>query len=75
MSFTEIENEALQLSQEERALLAEHLLSSLDEGQTGLYEELWLEEAERRIAAYRAGTMTARPAEDVFRDAHRKLGG
>ena len=75
MSFAEIENEALQLSEQERARLAERLLSSLGENTTGLNEELWLEEAERRYEEYRRGTMPARAAEDVFRDAYRKLGG
>ena len=73
MSFTEIEHEALRLSEQERALLAEHLLSSLGDG-SGLNEQLWLEEAERRYGEYLAGAMPARVAEEVFRDAYRKLG-
>ena len=75
MSFTEIENEALRLTEQERAMLAEHLLASLDEGATGLNEELWLDEAERRLEEYRAGKTTAFTAEEVFNDARRMLGG
>ena len=75
MSFTEIENEALRLSEQERALLAEHLLSSLGGEETGLNEKRWLEEAERRYEEYRAGTMPSRVAEEVFRNAHRNLDG
>ena len=75
MCFTEIENEALQLSEKERARLAERLLSSLGGDVTGLNEQLWLEEAERRYEEYRRGAMPARVAEEVFRDAYRKLEG
>lgn len=75
MSFVEIQNEALQLSETERAALAERLLASLDEGVTGLNEELWLDEAERRLEEYRVGKTTAITAEEVFNDARRMLGG
>jgi hypothetical protein len=39
MNFTEIENEALRLSEQERAILAEHLLSSLGGEETDLNEK------------------------------------
>ncbi len=75
MSFTEIENEALRLSERERVVLAERLLASLDDEPTDLNEELWLKEAQWRLEEYRAGKMTARPAEEVFRDLRRMLDG
>ncbi|HPO17109.1 MAG TPA: addiction module protein [Candidatus Hydrogenedentes bacterium] len=73
MSLTQIEDEALKLTEQERAILAERLLDSLDGDSAGLNEERWLDEAERRYRAYKAGQLSARPAEEVFRDAYRCL--
>ena len=70
--LSEIEEEALQLSVSERALLAQHLIESLDASDTAENERLWVEEAERRFQAYREGRIASRPASDVFRAA---LGG
>lgn len=36
-------------------------------------EAAWLEEAERRYQAYRQGTLTAKPAEQVFCEAKSQL--
>ena len=67
-------NEVLPLTRDleltDRAKLAEHLLTSLDEPTDAEVERLWLEEARRRLAAYRAGQVGAIPAEEVF---HRAL--
>ncbi len=52
----------------ERAQLAEALLHSLEELDDAENERLWVEEAERRYAAYKAGKTTARPADEVFQD-------
>ncbi|MBI5092415.1 MAG: addiction module protein [Candidatus Hydrogenedentes bacterium] len=74
MPFTDIEQEALKLPENERATLAQLLLSSLaEETATGLCEERWADEAERRYQEYRADKITARPAAAVFEDAHRRL--
>jgi putative addiction module component (TIGR02574 family) len=66
-------NEILPLTREldlaDRAKLAEDLLSSLDEPSEIEVEKLWIEEARRRLAAYRAGQVEAIPAEEVFRRA------
>lgn len=43
-----IEEEALRLPSHERALLAEHLIHSLDEEEDLEAERLWIEEAECR---------------------------
>lgn len=53
----DIEAAALQLTQAERAKLAEHLLVSLDEDDEIL--AAWVEEAERRGDAYERGEMGA----------------
>jgi putative addiction module component (TIGR02574 family) len=72
-NIAELEREALQLPEEDRARLAEQLLQSLAPGQDVDAEEEWLAEAERRYRAYRDGNATARSAEQVLRDARKKL--
>jgi putative addiction module component (TIGR02574 family) len=51
--FADLEAEALKLPPEERALLADHLLASLDPH--GEVEQAWVEEVERRLAEVEAG--------------------
>ena len=65
----ECEAQALKLSPKERAALAEILIASLDARDDAEDERLWLEEAERRYQEYKKGNISARPAEDVLRDA------
>ena len=65
----QVERDAMQLSQRERALLAQHLLTTLDSGYDQNAEELWLREAESRYQQYRAGSLASKPAEQVFKDA------
>ena len=71
--LSEIESEAIQLSRQERALLVERLLTTLDLGEDVDAEELWLQEAERRYQEYRAGLIASKPAEQVFEDAKKRL--
>ena len=60
---------ALSFSAKDRAALAEHLIASLDSLEDSENERLWLEEADRRYKEYKKGNVSARPAEDVLRDA------
>lgn len=60
---------ALQLSIEERAQVAGRLLLSLDEPSESEVERLWLDEAERRLKAFREGRVRGVPADEVFRRA------
>ncbi len=69
----EIESKALKLSSRERALLAEHLISSLENNEDADAERLWIDEAERRYREYKEGKVKARPASQVFKDAFTKL--
>ena len=69
----EIEENALRLSSPDRALLAEHLIHSLDEEEDPKAERLWIEEAERRYREYKEGKTKGRPANLVFKDARSKL--
>lgn len=72
-SLAEIEEEVLQLSEQDRATLAEHLLHCLMPGEDVDAENEWLEEAERRYKAYREGKINSRPADEVFREARKIL--
>ena len=67
------ERQALQMSAKDRAMLAEHLIASLDTPDDVECERLWVEEAERRYQEYKKGWISSRPAEDVFRDALGKI--
>jgi putative addiction module component (TIGR02574 family) len=69
-----IEKQAQELSPKERARLALKLIESLDPGEDEDVEELWLDEAERRLADYDAGKTKARPADEVFSEIEKKLG-
>jgi putative addiction module component (TIGR02574 family) len=64
---------ALRLPLSDRAALVQRLLESLDAPDDVENERLWVEEAERRYAAYKAGHVQARPASDVLRDARASL--
>lgn len=55
---------ALKLPPDERFALIDELLKSLDRPDADL-DRLWVDEAERRLAAYRAGRAKGIPAEDV----------
>ncbi len=60
-----VTQDALQLTLNERASLAERLLESLDGLSEAEIEELWAEEAIRRVDSYRAGRIDTYPAEEV----------
>ena len=63
---TEILYEALSLPPEERAQIAEQLLSSLDAPNRQRVDVLWASEAEDRLDAYERGEIKTIPAEQVF---------
>jgi putative addiction module component (TIGR02574 family) len=69
----EIKEEVLRLPSHERAQLAEHLISSLDEEEDLEAEKLWIEEAERRYREYKEGKVKAKPSALVFEEARSKL--
>ena len=64
---------ALSLDVHDRAALAERLLASIEELSEEEAERLWAEEAQRRLAEYRAGRATAVPSEAVRKKAERLL--
>lgn len=61
-----ITQEAMQLDLEERGRLAGTLLLSMDHPSESEIERLWLDEAQRRLQAYREGKVKGIPAEEVF---------
>jgi len=69
----EIKEEALRLPSHERAQLAEHLISSLDDEEDQEAEKLWIEEAEKRYREYKEGKVKAKSSDIVFREARSKL--
>jgi putative addiction module component (TIGR02574 family) len=72
-NLEDVTRQALTLRLDERARLTETLLDSLDRLSEKEVEDLWLEEAERRIEEYRAGRVQAIPAHEVLRDAQHLL--
>lgn len=69
--FATLEAEALKLSPEERALLADHLLASL--GAQAEVEEAWAAEVERRLSEVESGRATLVPAEQAIKRARQAL--
>lgn len=69
--FAALEEEALKLSPEERALLADHLLASL--GPPREVEAAWAEEAERRLAEVESGRAPLVPLEQALARARQAI--
>ncbi|MBL8475121.1 MAG: addiction module protein [Methyloversatilis sp.] len=66
-----IEAEALQLSPEDRAALADHLLASLATERE--VEDAWAVEIERRVIEVEAGRMSVSPIEEAIARAKQSL--
>lgn len=73
MNLQKIEDEALRLSEEERAELAQKLLLSLDAPAESEISEDWLVEAQRRARELDEGIVQPIPAEEVRRKARALL--
>jgi putative addiction module component (TIGR02574 family) len=65
MSCKEVLEQALRLKPDERFLVVEGLLESLDEPDKAM-DEIWAVEAEKRLHAYREGRLEGVPMEDVL---------
>lgn len=65
-TYEEIMNAALALPPDARAMLAEHLIESLDAEDQQRIDALWAEEAERRDKEIEDGIVTAIPGEEVM---------
>ena len=66
MDTEELLNEAIKLKPEDRFALIEGILKSLDEPDKTI-DEIWSEEAEKRLEAYRDGKLEAVSMEELFK--------
>ena len=66
MSNNEVLEQALKLKAEDRFVVIEGLLKSLDVPDEKI-DDIWAEEAEKRLEAYRDGRMEGVPMEEVFK--------
>lgn len=66
MSNKDILEMALKLKPEERFLIIEGLIKSIDEPDKTI-DAIWAEEAEKRLKAYRDGKLQAISTEEIFK--------
>ncbi len=66
MSNKDILEMAMKLKPEERFLIIEGLIKSLDEPDKTI-DQIWAEEAERRLRVYRNGNLETFPAEQILK--------
>lgn len=74
MTIDQIAEEALALSSEERALLADRLAGSLDTEEQTRIDRLWNDEAKRRRDEVRRGDVKTIPGEEALAQVRRSLG-
>ena len=67
MSLAEIIEEALKMKACDRYLVAEVLQKSLSKPDAEI-DRIWIEEAQRRLLAYREGKVKGIPISEVFED-------
>jgi putative addiction module component (TIGR02574 family) len=68
---TELASQARSLPAEDRSRLLDLLLESLHESPIAELEVAWVQEIDRRVAAFGRGEVDTFPAEDVFAQARR----
>lgn len=68
-----LENDILSLTPQERAFLADRLLSSLDGDVLSDVDIAWIAEAERRYQEYKEGKRPGINSQEVFSEADRIL--
>ncbi len=68
VTVEKVAQDALALSERERAKLAHTLLKSLDGVADEDFDAAWDLEIEKRVTRIKEGTAKGRPAEEVFRD-------
>ena len=67
MSSKDVLALALKLQPDERFMVVEGLIKSLDEPDSSL-DAIWADEAEKRLKAYRAGNLEGIPMEEIFKE-------
>jgi putative addiction module component (TIGR02574 family) len=73
MKTKELINEAVALPVEERALLVDSLLQSLDQPELAIDNE-WASVANKRLAEMRSGKVQPIPGDEVFERIRNRLG-
>ncbi len=67
MRSKDVLEKALKLKPDERFMVVEGLIKSLDEPDSSL-DAIWAEEAEKRLRAYRLGDLEGIPMEEIFKE-------
>ena len=65
MDKRELLEEVISLKPSDRFVIVEGILKSLDKPNL-IIDEIWIDESERRLEAYRSGILKGVPAESVF---------
>ena len=73
MNLIQLESEVLSLPVQERAILVQRLLLSLEEVSEGEFDRLWGDESVHRAAEFDAGKVQAIPGEEVAKKARSLL--
>ncbi|PRM90498.1 addiction module protein [Aliarcobacter cryaerophilus] len=66
MSINELLEQALALNVNERTKLIDELFKSIDKPDEEI-EQIWADEADKRLEAYRKGELKAVPMENIFK--------
>ena len=66
MSINELLEQALTLNVNERTKLIDELFKSIDKPDEEI-DQIWADEADKRLEAYRKGEIKAVPMENIFR--------
>ena len=74
MNLEQLAAEALTLPSEERALLADRLVESLDAAEVNRIDQAWATEAKRRRDEVRQGLVTTIPGPEALAQVRRSLG-
>ncbi len=73
-SLKDVEKEAFQLSNRDRAILARNLIRSLENEEVeDNTDALWIEEADRRYKELKSGRVKGIPAGQVFEEARTRF--
>ena len=67
MGSKDVLEQALKLRPDERFIVIEGIIKSLDEPDSSL-DNIWADEAEKRLKAYRAGNLEGIPMEEIFKE-------
>jgi len=67
MRSKDVLEQALKLRPDERFIVIEGIIKSLDEPDSSL-DNIWADEAEKRLKVYRAGNLEGIPMEEIFKE-------